>query len=598
MSVDVLTRSYDHARSGSNTAETVLTPAAVRTRGVKTLLTLTTPDDPRLEAQPLYVSGITVAGKKRDVIYQATMGNTVYAWDADTGELLWKRVLGTPINGETAIDFHNINVKWGILSTPVIDRASGTLYACAWISPDHSGKWQTGEHVLAAIDLVTGELKAGKPLLSLQGVTYDPGPPGTLQKFASAERKQRAALALANRAVIIGFGTIQETARTAKGWVIAVDTATWSVAATWCSTSRGFGGGIWMSGAGPAIQSDGSIWVVTGNGDFDGKVDFGESVVRLRYTPPSAGTKGSLKVAAWWTPWTDDGRTGGNPEGEHLLHAALKMAEVPKVTNFRTVPHLARMGLDVEAMASAWGDQDLSASGIVLVESLGVALVSGKDGVLYTIALAKPGDTSQADLARAAVPANYAKLASLPILYTYFDPSVNPAPPDPRQLNRLAGNVTHHLHGTPVTWTSSAHGMMHFCGGENGNLRAWTLGPTKASAYLGCSQAAASAQAHVPPGGMPGWSICLSASGENNGVIWGMIPYGDANIQLTNGRLLVYDAANLGKFPDESGEIVPLWDSQQWNWNFLHPKFNRPIAVNGKVIVPTYDGRVLVLGLA
>jgi hypothetical protein len=140
--------------------------------------------------------------------------------------------------------------------------------------------------------------------------------------------------------------------------------------------------------------------------------------------------------------------------------------------------------------------------------------------------------------------------------------------------------------------------MMHFCGGENGNLRAWTLGATKASAYLGCSQAAASAQARVPPGGMPGWSICLSASGENDGVVWGMIPYGDANIQLTNSRLLAYDAANLGKFPDGSGEVVPLWDSQQWNWNFLHPKFNRPIAVNGKVIVPTYDGRVLVLGLA
>lgn len=101
---------------------------------------------------------------------------------------------------------------------------------------------------------------------------------------------------------------------------------------------------------------------------------------------------------------------------------------------------------------------------------------------------------------------------------------MTPAPTDPRQLNRLAGNVTHHLHGTPVMWVSSAHGMMHICSGENGNLRAWTLGPTKASAYLGCSQASASAQSPVPSGGMPGWSICLSANGQNDGVIWGMIP--------------------------------------------------------------------------
>jgi hypothetical protein len=97
---------------------------------------------------------------------------------------------------------------------------------------------------------------------------------------------------------------------------------------------------------------------------------------------------------------------------------------------------------------------------------------------------------------------------------------------------------------------------------------------------------------------MPGWGIALSANGNNEGVLWGMIPYGDANMGLTNGRLLAYDAANLARFADGSGEIVPLWDSQDWAWNFLHPKFNRPIAVEGKVIVPTYDGRVLVLGLA
>ncbi len=70
-------------------------------------------------------------------------------------------------------------------------------------------------------------------------------------------------------------------------------------------------------------------------------------------------------------------------------------------------------------------------------------------------------------------------------------------------------------------------------------------------------------------------------------------------MQLTNGRLLAYDAANLARFADGSGgKLVPLWDSQDWGWNFRHPKFNRPITAAGKVIVPTYDGRVLILGLA
>ena len=52
MSTDILTRSIDSARTGANTTEVVLTPFAVKTRGVKTLLTLQT-DDPRIEAQPL-----------------------------------------------------------------------------------------------------------------------------------------------------------------------------------------------------------------------------------------------------------------------------------------------------------------------------------------------------------------------------------------------------------------------------------------------------------------------------------------------------------------------------------------------------------------
>ena len=69
MNTDVVTRSFDFARTGANTAETVLTPAAVRTRGVKNVLTLLTPDDHRLEAQPLYLSAMNIKGKtsKRDL---------------------------------------------------------------------------------------------------------------------------------------------------------------------------------------------------------------------------------------------------------------------------------------------------------------------------------------------------------------------------------------------------------------------------------------------------------------------------------------------------------------------------------------------------
>jgi hypothetical protein len=147
---------------------------------------------------------------------------------------------------------------------------------------------------------------------------------------------------------------------------------------------------------------------------------------------------------------------------------------------------------------------------------------------------------------------------------------------------------------------------MHYCGGENGNLRAWHLEGDLSSTYQGCSEAFASPDSAVSPdpnlnahGGMPGWSINLSANGAADGVIWAMMPYGDANKSPPpQSRLLAYDAENFGRFADGSGEVVPLWDSQDWAWNMLHPKFNRPVPVDGKVLVPTYGGELLVLTLA
>jgi hypothetical protein len=584
----VTTRSFDGSRSGSHLRETVLTPQAVRSRGVRKVLTLRTPDDPRLEAQPLYLSGLEIRGKKHDVVIQATMGNHVYAWDADSGEQLWDTFLGHPVKGTIDIDAHLVNVQWGMLSTPVIDGQHHLLYGCFWTSPN--GDWRDGAHRVVALDILTGNRVHQD--IDLENVSFDAR--GALRKlsFKSMERKQRAGLALSEGVVFIAFGTIAETGGDARGWLIAVDVDKWSISAAWCSTQRGTGGGIWMSGSAPAVQSDGSIWIVTGNGDFDGTHDFAESVVRLRYERGASDGKGNFEVTGWWTPYTDDGRTGGDPGGE----AVATVLPERRPSNFRIGPHLARLGMAVTG--EGWSDQDLGASGVVLIEERGVALVSGKDGILYTIRLDHPGNTKHGDLEPSGVKANFAKLAARPILYTYFDPGMNPAPTNAAHLNRFAANRTHHLHGTPVVWKSKGRGWTHFCGGENGNVRAWSLRDDHSSAYLACSEAVASPNSPVPSGGMPGWSLALSANVQEDGVVWAMMPYDDANMHVTNGRLIAYDAQDFDRFGDGSGEILPLWDSQQWNWNFLHPKFNRPIVADGRVIVPTYGGEVLIVKLA
>ena len=82
----IATRSCDAARTGANNEETALTAPAVRRKGIAKLFSLAIPDDPRLEAQPLAIGGVRLKdGSQRDLILQATMGNTVFAFDAETG---------------------------------------------------------------------------------------------------------------------------------------------------------------------------------------------------------------------------------------------------------------------------------------------------------------------------------------------------------------------------------------------------------------------------------------------------------------------------------------------------------------------------------
>jgi hypothetical protein len=250
-------------------------------------------------------------------------------------------------------------------------------------------------------------------------------------------------------------------------------------------------------------------------------------------------------------------------------------------------------------MGSAWDDQDFGSGGPVYAQAAGAILAGGKDGVLYTANAAALGNTEPTGLMPANVAANYAKLRAAPILYTYYDPTMQPAPSSPTALNKLPGGATRHLHGSPVLWQSAAHGLMHFVGGENSALRAWTLSADGSSTYQAGSNEIASPQSPRPPGGMPGWSITVAANNGVDGIIVAMVPYKDSNMILSPGRFLVYDAQNFATNPDGSKRLQVIWDSENWGpaHAFTHPKFNRPIVWGGRIYRPTYDGRIDVYGL-
>jgi hypothetical protein len=564
----VLTRSFDNARTGANLQETAFTPAAVQQKGLRKLFSLSIPDDKRgCEAQPVIIPNVPVgaAGAKHDVIVLCSMANTVRAFDANTGASLWVRQgLGTPIPGSRMIDGWLINDHWGILSTPVADPDTNTVYCVTWSNPQ--GDWTKAVHTLWSLKLADGS--NAKPPVSLQGVAYNPGHELAQQTFKGSARKQRAGLLLTNvngrKTVFVASGTIQETAPNARGWVVAVDVASNTVAAAWTAASKYYGGGIWMAGQGPAADDQGFVYAITGNGSFDGVTEFGECFIKLQYTPPSGNTAGSIAPVDWWSPYPDSGRAGGPPTGDHIT----------------------------TDIGGGWDDVDMGSGGVTLIPWLNLLVGSGKDGILYVLDPRNMGKTMPQDFGNPA--GNYAKLKAPPIWFTYYPgDGINPAPQKFTDLNILSGGRTHHEHSTPVAYRSPNHGTLLFCWGENGNLRAWSIDQSGVAKYLACSSEVASPEATQPPtghGGMPGGMLTLSANGSNpnSAILWATVPMGDANQKVTQGVLYAYDATNFGTFGDGSGAITRLWTSPQYTYN----KFNLPIVSGGKLYVPTYDGKV------
>ncbi len=150
----------NNARTGLQSNETLLTPANVNTAqfGQK----FSNPLDGWAYAQPLYVAGLTIGGAKHNVVFVATEHDSVYAFDADSaGPPLWHtNFLGAGITTVQTAGNHEIPVQpeVGITSTPVIDPASGTIYALA--QTVENGVFTNKLH---ALDITSGAERPGSP---------------------------------------------------------------------------------------------------------------------------------------------------------------------------------------------------------------------------------------------------------------------------------------------------------------------------------------------------------------------------------------------------------------------------------------------------
>ncbi len=283
---DVTTYHNDVARTGQNTRETILTLSNVNSTSFGKLFTMSV--DGIIDAEPLYLSGVTISAQSHNVLYAVTENDSVYAFDADTGAQLWHVSMLLP--GESPSDDHGcsqISPQIGITSTPVIDRASGphgTIYVVAM-----SRKSSTYFQRIHALDITTGAEEFGGPV-AVQARYPGSGDnsQGGFVIFDPAQYAERAGLLLLNHVIYTGW-TSHCDARPYTGWIIGYSESTLAQTSVLNVTPNGNEGSIWQAGAGMAAAGA-SIFFLDANGTFDTSLnsrgfpvngDYGNGFIKL-----------------------------------------------------------------------------------------------------------------------------------------------------------------------------------------------------------------------------------------------------------------------------------------------------------------------------
>jgi hypothetical protein len=345
---DVVTYKNDAARTGQDLTESVLTLANVSSVNFGQLRFLSA--DGKVDAQPLYLSGLTVKGATHNVAFVATESDSVYAFDSDNGTVMWQvSLLGS---GETVNDLppyacDQVTPTIGVTSTPVIDRsagAHGTLYLVAM-----SKGGSTYHQRLHALDVTTGaellngpvEISATFPMLG-GTTTFDP-----------AQYEERAALLLSQGTIYTSWTSHCDVAPY-SGWVIAFSQTSLARTAVFnaAPNSGGAGPSIWMSGGGPAADSAGNVYLLTANGAFETALD-----------------------------------ANGFPNQADYGNSFLKLALAGG--SFTVADYFAMSN----AVSESGADQDLGSGGIMLLPDVSdsggtvrhLAVGAGKDGNLYVV---------------------------------------------------------------------------------------------------------------------------------------------------------------------------------------------------------------------
>jgi len=339
LTADVFTWHYDTSRTGLNPNETTLTPSNVNSSTFGKLAEFTV--DGQIDGQILYLHQVNIpAVGLKNVVYFATENNSVYALDAasmtgSSATVLWKTSV-LPAGETAAKSLPCGPTPTGIMSTPVIDRARNAIYVVAM---SQNSSTNAVIQRLHALDLTTGaELFGGPTTIT---ATY-PGTGGNSQNgvvtFDSSYQHNRAALLESGNTIYTMWSGLDGDCGPYSPWAISYSADTLAETAALDLAPDNYGGGMWMGGAGPAADSEGNVYTITGNG-FGGNPEGGLPAASYNNSMVKLSTSGGLSVGDYFTP---DITTADNQADRDFGSVGPLLVDL--VDNASTTHHLAMSG--------------------------------------------------------------------------------------------------------------------------------------------------------------------------------------------------------------------------------------------------------------
>lgn len=535
VSADMLTYHNDLARTGAVLDETVLNTSNVNQTSFGKLFNR--PVDDEVYSQILYKTGVSVPGRgTHNVIYVATVNNTVYAYDADYPDEstpLWVKNYNPPggravthgdlsMGGACGGNYNDFSGNIGIVGTPVIDPTpfpgagaadQGTIY---FVTRTNTGG--VFDQYFHAVNLRDGSERPNSPVL-IQGAVLGTGS-GNIDgvvPFNPFTENQRPGLALVQGVVYISWASHCDLGPY-HGWLIGYHANSLAQEVVYNLTPDGVNGGIWMGGQAPSADENGNIYINSGNGTIGTAGDVQGTRNRSMSFAKLTRSGGTMSISTFFTPY-----------------------------NYPTLES---------------GDVDLGSTGLLLVPETTpkIAIGAGKQGRMYVVLRDNMGGYNSGGSS------------------------------DPNVVQSIDVKLNNKIMGSPVYWKGPGGTQRIYVWCANDNLKAYTYNPGAGKLNL---PPATSTVTTANPGAM--LSITASGTTAGTGILWAMCPTANANQQVVPGYLRAFNAENLGQelwnsqmnsARDDFGNYAKFNPPTVIKGKVYLPTFSKQVVIYGLITAP------------